>query len=720
MRNLFWKLLITAAIVGFSLASFYPLSEKINLGLDLRGGMHLILRVDTSAIDEDAQEGAVDRALEIIRNRIDQFGVKEPILQKQGTNKILIQLPGITDRDRAVNLIGQTAILEFKLVSSEPDLVRRALSGNVPSGYQLKYLEEEPLLVSTEAVLTGAYLISAEVHFDQSRFNQPIVSIKFNAEGARKFARVTQDNVGSRLAIILDGNVKSAPVIRERIPSGEAVISGRFGVQEAKDLSIVLKAGSLPAPLIIEEERTVGPLLGKDSVDKGIKAIAIGGSAVAVFMVLYYLLAGLIALCALVLNIVIILGALGYFGATLTLPGIAGIVLTIGMAVDANVLIYERIREELNLGKNLAASIQAGYQKAFLAIFDANLTTLIAAVILFQFGTGPIRGFATTLTIGILASMFTALFVTRFIFDFLTSRGLTKMPMLLIFPKLPKFNFMSKRRAAYIISAAAILFGAYSFWQKGEKNLGIDFTGGVFQEFEFQRAVSTNDIRSSLKAINLGDSMIQQVKNTNRFIIRTYSGATADIIGRLKSDFGEDNIVLLRNESVGAIVGKDLKKKAVYALVFSLIAMCLYIAIRFELKFAIAAMVALIHDILICIGAMSLTGREFSLPVIAAILTVVGYSINDTIVIFDRIRENMRIDKKKNFSELVNYSIDQTLSRTILTSLTTLLTVISLFMFGGEVINTFSFVLLVGIIVGTYSSIFIASPVVVDWIRGKR
>lgn len=717
MRYSLWKLFLILVVIGFSLTSLYPLSEKINLGLDLKGGMHLILRVETEKISEEARKGAQDRALEIIRNRIDQFGVREPILQKHGRDKILIQLPGITDRDRAINLIGQTALLEFKLVSKDAQLLKNALEGNIPEFYELKYLDDEPILLEEKAVLTGDALVNAEVQFDQTRFNQPIVGIEFNSSGARKFAKITGENVGRRLAILLDGKLQSAPVIREKIPSGQAVITGRFSLQEARDLAIVLKAGALPAPLAIEEERTVGPLLGKDSIEKGIKATFVGAFLVITFMIIYYLMAGLIAIFALVLNIIIILGALGYFGATLTLPGIAGIVLTIGMAVDANVLIFERIREELKLGKTLSASIQAGYDKAFLTILDSNLTTLIAALILFQFGTGPIRGFATTLSIGIIASMFTALFVTRVIFDHLLSRGLKKLKMISFFAKALNIRFISKRHLGYLFSIFIIVMGIVSFLRRGEKNFGIDFTGGVLQEYEFTTNVTTNRIRNILKEINLGDSLIQRVKDSNRFIIRSYRGKTEEIADKLKTGFGEDKVLLLSTESVGAIVSKDLKRKAILAVIFSLIAMCIYISIRFRFKFAIAGIIALIHDVLVSVGALSLTGRELSLPIVAALLTIVGYSINDTIVIFDRIRENMRIMKKFKFSELVNNSINQTLSRTLLTSFTTLLTVLAIFFFGGEVINPFAFVLLVGIVVGTYSTIFIASPLLVSWVK---
>jgi len=292
--------------------------------------------------------------------------------------------------------------------------------------------------------------------------------------------------------------------------------------------------------------------------------------------------------------------------------------------------------------------------------------------------------------------------------------------MLSIFPKVSGFKIISKRRFAYLLSSVVIITGIFSFYNRGEKNFGIDFTGGVLQDYEFKNEVSTNDIRVALSEIGLGDSLIQQVRNTGRFIIRTYSGVTEDIVLKLKDTFGQENTLLLRTESVGAIVGEDLKKKAIMAIVFALIAMCIYISIRFKFKFAIAAIIAIIHDVLICVGAMSLSQRELSLPVIAALLTIVGYSINDTIVVFDRIRENMHFQKKMDFPGLTNLSINQTLSRTLLTSFTTLLTVLALFIFGGEIINPFSFVLLVGVLVGTYSSVFIASPVVVDWMRGKK
>lgn len=369
---------------------------------------------------------AVRQALETMRNRVDQFGVSEPTLQRQSGNRILIQLPGVKDPDRAISLLGKTARLEFKMVDETAN-VQDAIAGNLPEGTQLLYernvnrstgaVTETPLVVIDKTVLTGDLLSDANVRID-TRFNEPYVSIDFNAVGAKRFDQITAANIGKRMAIVLDGTIYSAPVIRERIAGGSAQISGSFSSQEATDLAIILRAGSLPAPVNILENRTVGPSLGQDSIDKGIKSILIGGILVVVAIGIYYQLSGLVAIIALVLNLVFISAMLSMFGATLTLPGLAGIVLTVGMAVDANVLIFERIREELRLGKAPKLALSAGYSKAFMTIIDANLTTLLAALVLFQFGTGPVRGFAVTLSIGIVASLFTAIFVSRVIFDY--------------------------------------------------------------------------------------------------------------------------------------------------------------------------------------------------------------------------------------------------------------------------------------------------------------
>jgi len=402
----------------------YPDLEIVSTQ-DADGRQKVSLDIRTKRRDE-IKKLAVEQSLETIRNRVDQFGISEPEIIPQGEDRIIVQLPGVKDPGRAKSLIGRTALLEFKLVDEEHSL-EDAVKGNLPDGGQL--LQEvridrqsgrrssTPILLKAKTLLTGESLESAKVQIGD-RFGEPHVSLKFNSQGAADFERITAENVKKRLAIVLDGIVHSAPVIQERISGGNAQITGSFTMEEARDLAIVLRAGALPAPVNILEERTVGPSLGRDSIERGIRSILLGSVLVVLFMIVYYRLSGLIANLALLLNILLILGALAAFRATLTLPGIAGIVLVIGMAVDANVLIYERIREELRLGKTPRAAIEAGYAKAFLTIFDSNVTTLIAALFLFGFGTGPIKGFAVTLSIGIAASLFTAVFVTRIIYDY--------------------------------------------------------------------------------------------------------------------------------------------------------------------------------------------------------------------------------------------------------------------------------------------------------------
>ena len=507
-----WRLVLIVFVIGVCAFIATQLDKKINLGLDLQGGMHLVYEVDADkavlssldsvandlekflatknvklksavrkdetlllsfadasqasagreAIDTDypilepapggggetlaytftsthrktVYNNAIDQALETLRNRIDQFGVAEPTIQKEGENRILIQLPGIKDRKRAIGIIGKTARLEFRMLNEKLS-AREAMTNGVPANSEILYervldtvtkrqKDKVPYLVLKKVELTGDLLSNAVVQIDQ--YNRPYVSISFNREGATIFGRITGENVGKRMAIVLDGNVYSAPVIREKISGGSAMISGSFTYEEARDLALVLRAGSLPAPLIKLEERSVGPSLGQDSIDRGIRSIIVGGLVVFVFMLIYYKFGGVISDIALLFNIIILAGALAYFGATLTLPGIAGIILTIGMAVDANVLVFERIREELRVGKTVRSAVEAGFAKAFLTIIDANVTTLIAALVLFQFGTGPVKGFAVTLSLGILASLFTAIFVSRTFFNwYLGSRRVTEI-----------------------------------------------------------------------------------------------------------------------------------------------------------------------------------------------------------------------------------------------------------------------------------------------------
>ncbi|MGE5197136.1 MAG: protein translocase subunit SecD, partial [Deltaproteobacteria bacterium] len=585
-RKLFYKVMLILGVLGLCVYFTFPLDKRINLGLDLKGGMHLLLKVDTSNLSDKAKEDASDRAVEVIRNRIDAFGVREPSIQKQGVDEIVVQLPGVADRTRAIDLIGKTALLEFKLVSGDIEKVKEAIAGNVPEGYELKYVQDdkEPVLLEKKSVLTGDALSNAFVRF-QSEFNQPVVNLQFNAEGAKKFAEITRDNVGRRLAIVLDGKVQTAPVIKDVISSGDAVISGRFDVEEAQDIALVLRVGALPAPMYIEEERTVGPLLGQDSINKGVKSSVIGCILVFIFMAIYYLFAGIVADIALLLNLVIILGCLGMLphlfpgvSATLTLPGIAGIALSLGMAVDANVLINERIREELAAGRGLRTAITNGYSRAFSAIFDSNLTTLIAAFLLFQFGTGPIRGFAVTLTIGLIASMFTAIVVTRAIFEILLSLGWLKSLHMLQFIGQTKFDFIGKRRIFYALSLIVIMLGMALFFHKGAKAYGIDFAGGQLQEYSFKEPPQIDKIRQLLKELNLGEASIQQFKDNPRVIlIRTSEDKNIVLTDKLKSTFADQDVQMLKIEHVGPLAGKHLKSQAFYALVWSLVGILIYV-----------------------------------------------------------------------------------------------------------------------------------------------
>ena len=727
-RKLFWKIGLIVVVVVASLWYSFPLDKRINLGLDLKGGMHLVLRVDTSKLPEDAKAGAPERALEVIRNRIDLFGVSEPSIQLQGDDQIVIQLPGLADRQRALQLIGETALLEFKIVSSDPELFKAALEGKIPQGYELKYIKKDngekpdPVLVEDKTVLTGDTLVSADVRFDQSSFGEPYISIAFNSEGGKIFSDLTSKNVGKRLAIVLDDRVLSAPRINEPIPSGKAIISGRFTADEAKDLAIKLKAGALPAPLYIEEERTVGSLFGRDSIKKGIYATVAGAICVFVFMAGYYLFAGVIADIALVFNIVLITAGLSILGATLTLPGIAGIVLTLGMAVDANVLINERIREELRLGRPLRLAINNGYNKAFSAIFDSNLTTLIAAFLLFQFGTGPIRGFAVTLSIGLAASMFTAIVVTRTIFEFLLmTKAIHRLPMFRLI-KDTKFDFIGKRKIFFALSLVMVVLGMSVFFYKGKKMYGIDFIGGQIQEYRFSSPVAVEEVRSSLKGLGVADAIIQQdEKNPGDVIIRTDRDTSLVVEGKLRESFPGREIDILRVEKVGPAIGKELKQRAIYAILFSLAGILIYVGWRFKhFDFAIAGIIAIFHDILITIGFLSFSGRLIDLLIVSALLTIAGYSINDTIVIYDRIRELIRVNRKISLYDAINLAINQTLTRTILTTVLTLFVVVALFFFGGEILNNFAYTLLIGFISGIYSTIFIASPLILTFQRKRQ
>ncbi len=719
-----WRLPVAATVIALAAWFAFPLQQRINLGLDLQGGMHLLLKMDTSKLPpENRNQDVAALAVEIIRNRIDQFGVREPLIQRQGADHILVQLPGVTDRERALKLIGQTALLEFQLVSDSQHLLQQAIDGTVPPGSRLSEEEDgTPVLLETGETLTGTILADAWV--EAGELGLPEVSFRLNKEGARAFGRLTATNIGRRLAIVLDGKVKSAPVIQSRITDAGR-ITGRFTREEAHDLAIVLRAGALPAPIVVEEERTVGPTLGRDSIHDGLMATAVGLVLIIAFMVGYYLLAGVIAIVALLLNLLLTLGGLGYLQATLTLPGIAGMILTLGMAVDANVLIYERIREELRAGRPMSLAISAGYEKAFTAIFDSNVTTVIAAGFLYWFGTGPIRGFATTLIIGLVASMFTAIFITRIIFDYLLSLGMLKRLRMLQFIGQTKLDFIGKRYICYALSTLIIGAGVAAFVMRGDARYGVDFTGGLLQEYRLSRPVNADHLRATLSKVGLGEAVLQQFGSQTEWLIRT-SGTTQEEIQRtvkltreaLTTDFADASPEMTRLEQVGPTAGALLREKAWLAIVWSMVGILVYVALRFRhFDFGMAGAVALVHDIVVAGGIVCLLGHQIDLIVVAALLTIAGFSINDTIVIYDRVRENLRLHRKLGIAEVINLSVNETLGRTLLTSLTVITQVFALYFFGGEVLKTFSLCLLFGFISGVYSTVYIASALVITWRR---
>ncbi|MFC2137632.1 protein translocase subunit SecDF [Bacteroidota bacterium] len=591
--------------------------------------------------------------------------------------------------------------------------------------------------------LDGDIVVNARADFGQNQATAE-VDMNMNPEGSKIWARITKENIGRRIAIVLDDLVYSSPVVQNEIRGGQSQISGSFSVEEAKDLANVLKSGKLPAPARIVQEAIVGPTLGHEAINAGAKSFAIAFIVILLYMLFYYSQAGWVANLALISNIFFIMGVLASLGAVLTLPGIAGIILTVGISVDANVLIYERIREELKGGKALSKAVSDGYKNAYSAIIDANVTTLLTGIILYLFGTGPIKGFATTLVIGIITSLFSAVFITRLIFSGMLDRNkkikfgskLTENAF-----KNSKINFLSLRKTFYVISGILVIISIASLATRG-LNPGVDFTGGRNFVVRFDENVQTSEIKELL-ADDLGDAPEviifgeeNQVRIATKYRI-SESGTEVDreieekIYEGLKPILGDDvsledflNEYRQSSQKVGPTIADDIKKQAVLAIFFALFIIFIYIIVRFRnWQYGFGAVVALIHDSAIVLGIFSLFHGKmpFSLEIdqafIAAILTVVGYSINDTVVVFDRIREYIGLYPKRDRTEIMNMALNSTLSRTFSTSLSTFVVLLAIFIFGGEVIRGFTFALLIGVVVGTYSSLFIATPVVYDTVK---
>jgi len=698
---------------------------------------------------------AVEQSLEILRNRIDQFGVAEPVIIRQGENEIVIQLPGVKDPKRALKLLGDTAQLEFKLVADSTGLnlqqlinqarssgqwsdgesitkLNRALESLLPENTSIHFEKDidkktgkqtfTPLLIDNKILMSGEMIKNAQVRIG-GNFNEPYVSLDMTGRGGKVFATITEKNVGKRLAIVLDKVVRSAPVIRERILGGSAQISGSFTHEEAADLAIVLRVGALPAPVDIIQNMTVGASLGQDSIQKGIYSGLFGAILVLSFMIIYYRTSGVIANSALILNILFLFTGLAILNATLTLPGIAGIVLSIGMAVDANVLIFERMREEYALGKSVRSSIDSGFGKAFLTIVDSQVTTLITALALFMFGTGPIKGFAITLSLGIIFNLFASLFYSRVIFDTVNSIRPMKRLAFLQFTKRPELNYLKLKNITFGISAILVTIGIIAFIQvaRGKANMGVDFSGGSLLQYKASEDFTMAEVRKVFAQNDMNDVNLQEVENEHRLIvkIKKSEAVVANLNERvgsiLSNDLGEKHFVLESQSEIGSSVSAVLRNKAIQAILISLAGVIVYLAMRFDIRFGLAAAIATFHDVLVVLGICWLMNVEITLLIVTALLTLAGYSLNDSVVVFDRIRENTQKSGGKSIGATINDSINQVLSRTVVTSLTSAIVLLALLFIGGSVIHDFAFALLMGVIVGTYSSIFIASPLLTIW-----
>ena len=668
---------------------------------------------------------AATQSIEVVRRRVDQLGTTEPIIQRQGKDRIIVQVPGLQDPGRLKAILDKTAKLSFQMVDTTMS-AQEAVNGRPPSTSEVLYSKPDektgeksiPYLVEKRVLVGGESLVDSQASFN-SQTNEPVVSFRFDSKGATRFAQATQTNVGKPFAIILDNEVISAPVIREPILGGSGQISGSFSVQGANDLAVLLRAGALPAKLTIVEERTVGPGLGADSIKAGVTSGIIGSILVVLFMLFFYGLFGVVANVALVFNVIMIIAVLSLIGSTLTLPGIAGIVLTIGMAVDSNVLIYERVREEFRNGRPVVQAIDIGFNKALATIVDANLTTLIAAVVLFFLGSGPVRGFSVTLAVGIVTTVFTAFTISRWLIAVWVQRRRPKA--------LPKgirsgmfdgtnIPFMGIRNYTFAISAALSIAALVGFFTVG-MNLGIDFKGGSIIEVQAKQGdANPGKIREELGALKLGEVQVQGFGGTTDVLIRVQAqggeeqdqAATNAIKSTLASEYD-----FRRVEVVGPSVSSELAYTGAVGVGIALLFILVYIWFRFEWQFALGAIIATVHDVILTIGMFVVTGTEFNLSSIAAVLTIVGYSLNDTVVVYDRMRESLRRYKKMPLPELIDTSINQTLSRTILTSCTTALALSALVLFGGEVIRSFTVAMLFGVVVGTFSSIYIAAPVLI-------
>jgi len=740
-----------------------PQKWTLKRGLDLAGGIRIVLQAEKDKLPKSERWTAehLNSIIRIIRKRVDDFGVSEPVIQPKGDDQVVVELPAIKDKERAIETIQSTARLEFwhlrtthfsgatrwrpiagkyvLTVSRDPETGEDQYKFSDEKGQEV---DTATVLKDSKLILTGDQLVPGKSDVVKAQNGiSAWVSLEFNSEGKDKFFKFTRANQGEILAIVLDGKIISAPTVDEAIPSGHAVIRGNFAPREAKQLSDLINAGALPVPLKIIQIQSVEATLGQESVSRSIQAGVIGLAAVALFMVLYYLLPGLVADIALGIYALLTLAAFKLFGVTLTLPGIAAYILSIGMAVDANILIFERLKEELRSGKTLRAAIDAGFSRAFTSIFDSNMCSLITCFILGWLGTGPIRGFAIVLAMGVAISMFTAITVTRTILHLIVNTRFGESPAAFGLGRQwvtgktgRQFDIVGHMKIWFALSAVVLIPGLYYWLGAHQLKLGIDFTGGSLTQVEFRQPIKTPDITRVLVDKGFPEALVQRSTDDPRTVfIRTKNvidnPAAKQRFEAVKEELAKLGGRIQSSEEVGATISKELTANAVKAVILSAVAIVLYLSGRFAiggfkngLKFGVCAVLATLHDVGVIIGVFAILGRflnwEIDSLFVTAVLTIIGFSTHDTIVIFDRIRENLRHKSKgETFESLVNKSILQSFARSINTSLTVILTLVALLLFGASNIHHFVTALLVGVITGTYSSIFNASQLLVVWQR---
>ncbi|PBC74115.1 SecD/SecF fusion protein [Fibrobacter intestinalis] len=809
-------------------------AKAMNFGLDLAGGTSITLQIDSKGLKTEDIKDIQQQSLEIVRNRVDQFGLSEPQISPSGNDRINVELAGVDD-STAKALVGSTAKLEFKILAeqekfsqivmlidnyllgrsdvkdsvqadsaaAEPvttakkdtlsdaelfagnaksddlaktdltatagsDSVKSSATGTALSALYLSFgnggfvaqeqietikrilndrtvqsliphdvvfawgsgfekLKDSPIkakrlyLLKRRAEMSGEYVSDARPYrvSDGTNSGEVAVSLKFSGIGPKRFGAVTAANIGKQMAIVLDDQVISAPVIRDRIPNGEAQITGLDDMAEANRLAVVLRSGALKAPMNIIESRTIGATLGEDNIRSGFGSALIGIIITILFMIMYYRFGGLVASVGLVCNALITAAVLSAFGATLTLPGIAGMVLTVGMSIDANVIIFERIREELRAGNKARAAIAKGYERAFSAIFDSNLTTFLTALILYKIGTGSVKGFGLTLMIGIAGSMFTALTVTRAIFDLkLAKQDTNAISIGAGFAALNRAHLPITSKAKVFVSISAIcVIIALAFSVFKGFNFSIDFTGGTVFRVQYNDAEDhLKDLNAVLAKFNVTDGTVRTMGATslqNTYEVSVKSEQGADVIKAIDSD---ERVQILSQDEVGATIGEELRFNAILSVFLAWLAICLYVWFRFGklgLGFGLGAVLGLVHDTVLTVGFVSLLGLSVDGAMVAAFLTMIGYSVNDTIVNYDRIRENVKLHGGSDFAKTVDASVSQSFSRTVITSLSTLFVCVILAVMGGSSIRDFGLVMTFGAIVGTYSSVFICAPFVV-------